>query len=441
MFGYLSGKMSQLLESFSGKKKISESEIERVSQTVHEALINAEVPFKIAQTLAVEIKVELKGVLQSSGVDLEERVQSILFRKLLSLMGGKDANQASLNFDVKKNSVILMTGLQGAGKTTTVAKLSMLLKREKGFSKCLFTSLDFVRPAAIEQLNILAQKTGDDFLMPVFGDIEASISNAIAKKNNYDCLFIDTPGRLHVNNELMQELATIYSASNPTYTFLVIDSMTGQESLNVSRAFNEAAPITGAVLSKADSDSKGGIALSFFAEIKKPVLFMGVGEKVDDLEKFVPQRIITRMMGGGDVETLSEKIEREISKEDRAASEDAQAKFFAGNFNLQDFLSQMEMMKNLGSIAKIASYLPGFNKISSEQMNQVEQKIKQLKAIIHSMTAQERLNPDIINASRRARISKGSGVSEKELGVLLNKFEESRQFAKLLGSGKLKNKF
>ncbi len=290
---------------------------------------------------------------------------------------------------------------------------------------------------------LLAQKVKIDFIEPIFGDNSKTIDAAkkLFNSESYDYLLVDTPGRLHVNQELMKELQSINISLEPNYKILVIDSMTGQESLNVAKTFDSIVDISGAILTKADSDSKGGVALSFFSFLKKPVLFLGSGEKAEDLEKFVPKRIASRMLGSGDILTLVEQIEKKVTEEDRNKQGAASERFLAGKHTLQDFLEQMELMSSMGSLQKIMSYLPGFSKVSNDQILQAEKEIKKLKAMILSLTPKERLFPEILNKSRRSRIAKGSGLSEQEVSGLLNKFEESKRYARMIGSGGWKNKF
>lgn len=448
MFGYLSGKMLDLFSSIGRAKKVSDLEVSKTLDLVKDVLTGADVPFKIVKKLCEDVALELKDVSAKSSVSLADRVKSILFHKLEALLGGdpnktEEAANQSLQLNFKNKNIILIAGLQGSGKTTTIAKLATYLKKELGFNKILSTSLDFIRPAAVDQLRILAGRVGVSFLEPVAGDVNATLD--LAKKEflsqGGDFLIIDTPGRLHVDSALMLELQRIVVQLNPMYKLLVIDSMIGQESLNVARAFNDVLDITGAVLSKADSDSKGGVALALYSEIKKPVLFLGVGEGVDDFEKFIPKRIASRMLGSGDIQTLVERIDKALTAEDKSNNEKIQQRFFAGQFTFEDFLSQMEIMNSFGSLQKLASYIPGLGKISNEQLGNAEKEIKRLRAIIHSMTPKERLNPSLLNKSRLHRISLGAGVSSQNVTQLLNKFEECKRFAKLMKDGNLKNLF
>lgn len=440
MFGYLSGKMIDLFNSLGGSSKLSDKEISKAAETVQDALIGADVPLKIVKELSDAVSFELKDVQTKSSVKLVDRVQTILFKKLEALLGG---SEGGVVFDFKSKSTILVAGLQGAGKTTSIAKIATFLQKNNNASKILVTSLDFVRPAAVDQLRILASKVGVDFVEPVFGDYLATISKSkqMFKSGDYQFLIVDTPGRLHVDSALMTELQNIVVTLQPEYKLLVIDSMIGQESLKVARSFEDVLDISGAILSKSDSDSKGGVALSLFSEVKKPVLFLGTGERVVDFERFIPSRIAARMLGSGDIQTLVEKIDKQISAESRKNSEEISKRFLAGEFTFSDFLAQMEMMSSFGSLQKIVSYVPGFGKISQEQVLQAEKEMKKLRAIICSMTEKERNFPSILNLSRKQRIAKGAGVSEADVNQLLNKFEECKRFAKLMKGGNWKNLF
>lgn len=443
MFGYLAEKISGVLEALSKKGSISDSEIEKAVNSIQETLINADVPYKIVKDISQDLRANLKLVNKKSSVNFQERLQALLFNKLVFLMGGEEQSKTLESFEFKSPSIILMVGLQGAGKTTTISKLATFFKNQKKSLRIATTSLDFVRPAAIDQLEILSKKSDIEFLSPIKNNIDQTlkviIDSMVDKK--YDLFFVDTPGRLHINNELMLELRDISMTLNPDHTILVIDSMTGQESLNVARAFADTINLSGAILTKTDSDSKGGVALSLFAEIKKPVLFIGTGEKAGELERFIPKRIASRMIGQGDLETFAEKIDLQISKEDQKNSSSYSEKFLSGQFTLKDFLEQMEMMQKVGPLNKLINYIPGFNKISEEELSQAEKTTQTLRAIIHAMTPKERVNTSLLNTSRIKRIAKGTGITEKEVSFLLNKFEESKQFAKMLGKGKWKDLF
>lgn len=443
MFGFLADKIGGLFSSFGGKKTVSQAELDQALTQVQDLLLNADVPFKIAKKLAENLRGDLARVDQDSKVKFQDRFHSLLYNRLVELMGGEDLSEKMAKFSFKPGSTVLVAGLQGAGKTTTISKLATFVKSENKNIKIATTSLDFVRPAAIDQLEILSKKVGIDFIVPERDSISGTLSRVKSVMDNkqYDLVFVDTPGRSQINSELMVELREILSLVTPQYTLLVIDSMTGQESLNVAKAFDEVMDIYGAVLTKADSDSKGGVSLSLFSELQKPVLFLGTGEKPEEMERFVPKRIASRIMGMGDFETFAEKIDKQVARENRQNDPKVGERFMKGEFNLQDFLEQMEMMSSLGPLQKLVGYIPGLSGISAAQVEQTSQMVKKLKSMIYSMTEKERLFPQVLDRSRKARVARGSGVLEAEVTELLKKFEESKRFAKMLGEGKWKERF
>lgn len=379
MFGYLSEKILGLVSSFGFKQTISEENINKAVSILQEILIGSDVPFKVTKKLCDEIRHDLADIKKNSKISFDDRLKTLLYNSLLNLMGGKE-NNTEKPFALSKKAIFLLSGLQGSGKTTTIAKLSNFFKKENKNCKIICSSVDFVRPAAVEQLKILSQKVGIDFFEPINKDWQETII-AVKKKfkdENYDILFIDTPGRQQVNSLLMKELQEINLLLEPTFKFLVIDSMTGQESLNVAKVFNDTIEIDGAVLSKTDSDSKGGAAVAFYSELKKPIIFMGTGENINDLEPFIPSRVASRIMGSGDITTLIEKIEKEISEEGRSDHKKMEEKFLQGKSDLQDFLSQLEFISSFGSVQKLLGYLPGVGNIAnlSNKIVDVEQDIK-----------------------------------------------------------------
>jgi signal recognition particle subunit SRP54 len=346
-------------------------------------------------------------------------------------------NDRTKEHSFKPGSIILMAGLQGSGKTTTIAKLAYYIQSQSDKTKVFATSIDFTRPAAIEQLEILAEKGKFNYIPPQENSIIKTIRHAVTtfKEQKGTHLFVDTSGRIHIDNSLMTELQEAMTALQPSHKILVLDSMTGQESVNVAQAFDQLINISGSILSKADSDSRGGAALSFFKGIGKPILFLGTGERKKDLEAFIPERIASRMIGEGDVQTLAEQLEK--AAEARGINQESQnSKLISGNFNLEDFCEQLNMFSSLGSMQKIISYMPGMGTISKEQIQKGEEELKMVKTLINSMTTKERQKPNIINLSRKKRIARGAGSSIGNIDQLLNKFEESKRFAKLLGKGK-----
>jgi len=329
-------------------------------------------------------------------------------------------------------------GLQGSGKTTTIAKLAAyVLKqaRDKGKKRAiLLASVDFYRPAAIDQLEILAKQASVDFYRAQSGQpVDAAQEIlAYAKKHSYDLLFIDTAGRLHVDETMLVELQAIEKQVNAKYKFLVLDSMTGQESLRVARAFDKAVEFTGAILTKMDSDTRGGAAFSFRYALKKPILFVGSGEKLADLDQFRPERMASRMLGMGDLATLVEKAQAKVT---HAEKEKSLQELARGQFTLDDFAKQLETISGMGSLAQILKYLPGAAgaRVPADALEQGEREMKQFRAIMSSMTRKERLLPKILDASRKKRIANGAGVRLADVDGLLNRFLEAQKFMKQFG--------
>lgn len=449
MFQFLTAKLGQAVNYFSSSKQIDDSQITNYCKDLELSLLDADVPVSVCRKLVDQIKVALLALKPSKTVKLQDQVMATIFKQLLTIMqteqGGEEVFAQLLN----KGGIVLVAGLQGAGKTTTLSKIAHFLQQEALVKskelRILATSLDFQRPAAIQQLAILAQQTGFDFLQPEVGDVYTTIEQAKHKfsQETYNLLLIDTPGRLHLDNQLMQQLQEIDSELQPTHKILVIDSMTGQESLKITQAFEQTLNLTGAILTKADSDSKGGLALSFYAEIKKPVLFLGTGEHAQDLEKFVPQRIASRLLGQGDLSTLFEKLEKKLTAERMEDPNGAMDRLLQGQFDFNDFATQMQTVLSMGSLQKVLSYLPGVKQLSQEQMAQGERDIRISLSLIGSMTKKERLHPELLRKqpSRKERVARGAGRNMQDLERLLNKFEETKQFAKLLKGKGFKDMF
>lgn len=437
MFDFLTDKLARFASNIGLSSKISEESIKSSVAALQEILLHAEVPFKVTKIICDKIRLKLVDIDKKSSISLEERIKTILFNELLDLMGGKQEKIVGFP-SLPLKSKILFAGLQGSGKTTTLAKLANHLLVTKQVKKILCTSVDFVRPAAVEQLKILAERAKIDFFDPIRDDISQTLLKAEEKfqSEQYDLFLIDTPGRLHVDDKLMKELVDINDLVRPTIKILVLDSMTGQNAFKVAKAFDDKINISGAILSKVDSDSKGGMVVAFYSELQKPVYFLGTGEHLSDIESFIPKRVVNRIMGGGDIESLVEKIEKRLTEEEKKDQSRLQQRFSEGKFTLQDFLSQMEMINSLGSLQKLMGYLPGFSSISTQQMQSVEIGIKNARAAILSMTLKERTEPKIINKSRIKRIAAGSGVLENDVVNLLQKFEQSKEFVKMMGKGR-----
>ncbi|KKP22932.1 MAG: Signal recognition particle protein [candidate division TM6 bacterium GW2011_GWF2_28_16] len=442
MFDFLSKKFAGVLGWLKDKGRLTQDNIDEAVKQVQDALLQADVPYKVIQDFLESIKKEAVGLEASPGLRPGEKFIKIVHDKLLDFLGGKNALVLN-NFQYP--CVMMVMGLQGSGKTTTVAKLANYILSEaqkKGKpKKVLLASVDYYRPAAIEQLKVLAKSVGVDFYAPegfglTSGEPVKAAKNIYNyfKNNNYHVLILDTAGRLHVDENMLEELKNIDKLLTPRYKFLVLDAMTGQESLTVAHAFENAVGFNSAILTKMDSDARGGAAFAFKYEIKKPISFVGSGEKIDDLESFIPERMASRILGMGDILTLIEKTENSINLQDQ---QDAAKKFMSGGFNLQDFADQMGMVSKVGSLQKIAKYLPGVGNISPEMLEKSEKEMKKFKAIISSMNKKERILPQILDASRKRRIAKGAGVVVEDVNILLQRFEQSKQFAKMFKKFKI----
>jgi signal recognition particle subunit SRP54 len=431
MFNFLSEKFSGVLGWLKNKGRLTEENIQEALDQVRNALLDADVPNDIIDAFLNQIKEGIVGHKIQASLNPGQMLIKIVHEKLLAFLGGT-ASTAQVSFQIP--SVILVMGLQGSGKTTTIAKVANWVNKEAAKRgkkrRILLASVDFYRPAAVEQLKILATQIGVSFYA-------ASSTNPVSaakeiqdyfKKNQYEFLFLDTAGRFHVDDEMMHELVEINKAIAPKYKFLVLDAMTGQESLKVAKSFNDAVPFDFAILSKMDSDARGGAAFAFRYAMKKPIAFVGSGEKIDDLEAFIPERMATRILGMGDILTLIEKASESIEENEQ----DGMVKRFSeGSFSLKDFAEQLEMIDKMGSLNKITRYLPGMNNISQEDMERGQSEMKFFKAIISSMTEKERLMPNILDGSRKQRVAKGAGVKVQDINQLLQRFEQSKQFVKM----------
>lgn len=434
MFDFLTKKFSSIFSKITGQNKITEKNIDEILSKVNQALLEADVPYDVVKDFIENLKRESIGKKIFSSLKPSEQFAKIVHDKILEFLGGP-ALQVNFTFDIP--SIVMLMGLQGAGKTTTIAKLAHYvydLANKKGKKrKILLASVDFYRPAAIDQLEILAKKENLLFYRSKETDTVKACQDIVKyfQDNSCDILFLDTAGRLHVDNSMLNELHNIDLKIKPKYKFLVIDSMTGQESLKVAQSFEDKVGFNGAILTKIDSDTRAGVAFAFKYVLKKPILFIGTGEKVEDLESFRADRMASRIIGMGDISTLMEKAQEKIKTSDQ---EDIYKSINSGNLNLEDFAKQLNMVNSLGPISKLIKYLPGagaFN-ISQEQLEKSEKEMKKFKAIISSMTKKERLYPKILDNSRKNRIAKGSGSSVSEINILLERFEQSKKFMKSL---------
>src|SRR3990167_6745173 len=436
MFKTLSEKFSSIFTKISGNHRISESNIQEAIEEVKNSLVEADVPYSVVNDFIEKVTSEALGESVLKSLKPSDQFIKIVHRQLETFLGEKIALPNNI-FQIP--SVIMVLGLQGSGKTTTIAKLAKYLvdvaARKRKKRNILLASVDFYRPAAIDQLEILAKQAGTSFFRSQETDpIKAAKEiYAFYKNNQFDHLFLDTAGRMQTDDEMLQELQRLNSVINPNYKLLVLDAMTGQESLNVAKAFDQTVQFSHAILTKMDSETRAGAAFAFRYSLKKPILFVGTGEKIDDLEMFYPDRVATKILGMGDILSLIEQAESKIKKEDQDRATRA---FNSGHMTLEDFLSQMQMVEKLGLLSKIAQYLPGVGQISEEQLQKGQNEMRKFKAIIGSMTRKERLLPKILDGSRKNRIAKGSGTNVSDVNLLLARFEETKQFAKLFSRSK-----
>ena len=432
-FDSLSEKLQNVFKGLRSKGRLTEADVKAALKEVKMALLEADVNFKVVKSFVKSVQEKSTGEEVLNSLTPGQTVIKYVNEELVKMMGETTTEISLLPGD--EITVIMMCGLQGAGKTTTAAKLAAKFK-EKG-KRPLLVACDIYRPAAIEQLQTNGEKVG----VPVFSmgtghdpvDIaKAAIEHAKANKNNM--VFLDTAGRLHIDEELMQELKNIKSAVNVHQTILTVDSMTGQDAVNVASTFDEALNIDGVILTKLDSDTRGGAALSIRAITGKPIYYVGMGEKLSDLEQFYPDRMASRILGMGDVMTLIEKAEAQIDQEKAA---EITKKFKNNEFDFNDFLEQMQQMKKMGGLSSILSMMPGMGLPADLDID--DDALKGTEAIIYSMTIEERTKPSIINPSRKRRIAAGAGVDISEVNRLVKQFEQSKKMMKQM-SGMMSGK-
>ena len=434
-FENLADKLSETFKKLRGKGKISEADLKASMREVKLALLEADVNFKVVKDFINKVSEKAIGESVLESLTPAQQVIKIVNEELTALMGGA---AEKLHFASKPPTVIMMVGLQGAGKTTTSAKIGGQLK--KAGKRPLLVAADVYRPAAKKQLQVV----GASLDVPVFSIDESTDAVDICKKsivhaekNGNDVVIIDTAGRLHINEELMDELENIKKYTNPTEILLVIDAMTGQDAVNVAESFNEKLEISGVVITKMDGDTRGGAALSVRAVTGKPVKYVGMGEKLSDLEVFHPDRMASRILGMGDVLTLIDKAQQAFDEKKALELEEKMRK---STFTLEDYLEQLEQMKNMGSITDILGMMPGVDKKALAGVNVDERQFDRIGAIIKSMTPKERLNPDIINASRRKRIAEGSGMKIQDVNNLLKQFDQMKKMMKQFSNPKMMKK-
>lgn len=434
MFENLSDRLAQSLKKISGKASLSEKNIQETLREVRMALLEADVALPVVKDFVGHVKARALGQEVNSSLNPGQQFLKIVQNELESVMG--ESNE-SLDLAAQPPAVILLAGLQGAGKTTSVAKLSRYLKeREK--KKVMVVSADVYRPAAIEQLKMLAAEVSAEFFpsqpdqKPV-AIVKAAIAEA--KTQFVDVLIVDTAGRLHIDGEMMSEIKEIHEVAKPVETLFVIDAMIGQDAVNTAQAFNEALPLTGIILTKVDGDARGGAALSVRHITGKPIKFLGVGEKTDALEPFHPERIASRILGMGDVLSLIEDVERKVDK--KKAEKLAEKVIKGKRFDLEDLRDQLQQMKNMGGMAGLMDKLPGMgNMAQMAQQANASNQFERMECIIDSMTPKERSNPDILNGSRKRRITMGSGTSIQDLNRLLKQHKQmGKMMKKMKGKG------
>lgn len=433
MFEGLAEKLQSTFKKLTGKGKLSEKDINEAMREVKIALLEADVNFKVVKDLTKSISERAVGQEIMTSLTPGQQVIKIVNEELTSLMGG---SHSRLVMAQSSPTVIMLVGLQGSGKTTTAGKLANTLRKQN--KSPLLVACDIYRPAAIKQLQVLGNSLGIQVFEKGTGNPVNTAKEALefAKRELYDIIIVDTAGRLHINQEMMDELLQLKMAIKPTEILLAVDAMTGQDAVNVAKTFNEVLDISGIILTKMDGDARGGAALSVKAVTGKPVKFIGVGEKTSDLETFHPDRMASRILGMGDVLSLIEKAQ---SAFDENKAKELESKLKSQRFTLNDFLDQLQQVKNMGSIGDILSMIPGFNPQKMAGVEFSDKEILRTEAIIRSMTSKEREDPTILNGSRRKRIAAGSGTKIQDVNKLLKSYEEFRKMMKQM-SGMSANK-
>jgi signal recognition particle subunit SRP54 len=437
MFENLTDRLSQTFRNISGRGRLSEDNIKDALRDVRMALLEADVALPVVRDFINQVKEKAVGLDVSKSLTPGQEFIKIVQAELTSAMGEVNS---SLNLATQPPAVMLMAGLQGAGKTTSVAKLAKFLK-EKQKKKVLVVSADVYRPAAIKQLETLGKAIDVEFFPSDITEKPVNIVNKAishAKLQFFDVLIVDTAGRLHIDNDMMDEIKALHQAINPIETLFVVDAMTGQDAANTAKAFNDALPLTGVILTKVDGDARGGAALSIRHITGKPIKFLGMGEKTDALEPFYPDRIASRILGMGDVISLIEELQSNV---DREKAEKIARKLKKGDkFDFNDFQDQLKQMRNMGGMGAMLAKLPGVGQLPDHIKAQMDDKITiKMEAIIGSMTLKERANPEIIKGSRKRRIANGSGTQVQDVNKLLKQFEDmQKMMKKMKGGGMMK---
>ena len=432
MLENLGNRFQDIFKKIRGHGRLSESNIKDALREVKMSLLEADVNYKVVKDFTNKISEKAIGTEVIKGVNPAQQFIKLVNDELVELLGG---TSSKLTKGLRNPTIIMLAGLQGAGKTTFAAKLAKFLKKQN--EKLLLVGVDVYRPAAIKQLQVLGQQIGVDvYSEEDTKDVVGIATRAIekAKEINATYMIVDTAGRLHIDETLMEELKELKRAIKPQEILLVVDAMIGQDAVNLAESFNNALSVDGVILTKLDGDARGGAALSIKAVVGKPIKFIGVGEKLNDIEIFHPDRLVSRILGMGDVVSLVEKAQEVIDENEAKSLEE---KIKSQKFDLNDFLKQLQTIKRLGSLGGILKLIPGMPKI--DDLAPAEKEMKKVEAIIQSMTIEERKKPDILKASRKIRIAKGSGTDVSDVNKLLKQFEQMKSMMKMFSSGKMPN--
>ena len=431
MFENLTARLQETFRKLRGKGKLNEADVDEALREIRIALLEADVNFKVVRDFVAKVRERAVGSEVAASLTPGQQVIKIVNSELTQLMGGRESK---IQYAPKPPTVIMMVGLQGSGKTTTAAKLGYLLKKQG--RKPLLVAADTWRPAAIKQLQVLGEKIGVEVFSTHEGDDAVKVASAGVARGKFlgcDIVLVDTQGRLHVDDELMAELGGMQKAILPHEVLLVVDAMTGQDAVNVASSFDKRLELSGVILTKLDGDARGGAALSTRAVTGKPIKFIGVGERIDALEPFHPDRMASRILGMGDILSLIEKAEATY---DQTKAVELSEMLKTADFTLEDFQDQLEQMQKMGPLDEILRMIPGMSRIKGAgDMKVDEHRLRQVGAIISSMTPEERRNPEVIDGSRRRRIARGSGVKVQDVNVLLRQFNQVKGFLKQFGGG------
>jgi signal recognition particle subunit SRP54 len=431
MFDFLARQFNSIFSNFGQATSFTEQNVSKVIVQIKEALIQSDVPYEVVDSFLTQLKTDLIGKKITKGIRPDEQLLKIVYQRMVNFLG-----QESVGFVFQIPSIIMVMGLQGSGKTTTIAKLAYHAKMQaaKKHKKrsILMGSVDFYRPAAIDQLELLAGQISVDFYRASSTDpvIAADEIFKQFKKGGYELLFLDTAGRLHVDQQMLVELKEIEKRLMPKYKLLVLDAMTGQQSLTVAQSFDKEIGFYAAIITKMDSGAAGGAVFAFRYVLKRSIWFIGTGEKIEDLQEFYPDRIAQRMLSMGDLQTLMEKAETKIKPAEQEKMGNA---LLSGTITLEDFAQQIDMISQLGSLSSIMQYIPlPMMQVDASKIKEGDSEIRKFRAIINSMNPKERQNASLIDVSRKLRIAKGAGVKEADVILLLERFEQLKQYAKLL---------